>query len=332
MNLRKLIFTENDCYKSGRKIKPTGIMVHSTGANNPRLKRYVGPDDGLLGENTNGNHWNRPGTSKCVHAFIGKLEDGTIATYQVLPWDHRGRHAGGDANNTHIGFEICEDGLTDPVYFGKIYQEAVDLCVYLCKMFGLTEKDIIDHSEGRALGLASNHGDVKHWFPKHGKSMDTLRADVKAQLAGTQTPKEPVPKEPELVGTIYRVQVGAFSKKANAVRKQEAVKAAGFEDAMVVSVDGNLWRVQVGAYAVKDNAVRMQVKLAEAGFTGFVTRLSGKIEEATPETTTSKKSVEEVAREVIRGKWGNGAARRENLTAAGYDYTEVQAAVNRLMK
>jgi hypothetical protein len=302
-------------------------MVHSTGANNPRLKRYVGPDDGLLGENVNGNHWNKPGLSKCVHAFIGKLEDGTIATYQVLPWDHRGWHAGGDANNTHISFEICEDGLTDPVYFGKVYQEAVDLCVLLCKMYGLTEKNIIDHSEGRALGLASNHGDVKHWFPKHGKSMDTLRADVKAQLSGTQTVKEP-----ELVGTIYRVQVGAFSKKASAIRKLEAVKAAGFEDAMVFSVDGNLWRVQVGAYAEKSNAVKMQTKLAEAGFTGFVTRLSGKPDATVTPKPAPMKTVEEVAREVIHGKWGNGAERRAKLTAAGYNYAEVQAAVNRLMK
>lgn len=332
MKLRTLIFTENDCYKAGRKIKPTGIMVHSTGANNPRLKRYVGPDDGLLGENVNGNHWNKPGISKCVHAFIGKLEDGTIATYQVLPWDHRAWHCGtgskGTGNSTHISFEICEDGLTDPTYFGKVYQEAVDLCVYLCRLYGLTEKNIIDHSEGRALGLASNHGDVKHWFPKHGKSMDTLRAAVKAQLSGTQTVKEP-----EIVGDLYRVQVGAFSKKTNATRKLEAVKAAGFDDAIVASVDGNLWRVQVGAYAEKSNAVKMQTKLAEAGFTGFVTRLSGKTETATTtEPAAPKKSVEEIAREVIRGKWGNGAERRARLTAAGYNYEEVQADVSRLMK
>ena len=112
MNLRKLIFTNNACYKAGRKIKPKGIMVHSTGANNPNLRRYVGPDDGLLGKNQYNNHWNqdRPdGRQVCVHAFIGKLKDGSIATYQTLPWDHRGWHAGGDANNTHIGFEICED-------------------------------------------------------------------------------------------------------------------------------------------------------------------------------------------------------------------------------
>jgi hypothetical protein len=187
LNLRKLLLTKNDCYKVGQKITVKGIMVHSTGANNPNLKRYVGPDDGLLGHNSNNNHWNQPrpdGQQKCVHAFIGKLTNGSIATYQTLPWNHRGWHAGGKANDTHIGFEICEDGLIDPVYFGKVYREAVELCVYLCKQFNLTEKNIICHSEGYKQGIASNHGDVMHWFPKHGKSMDTFRAEVKKHLGG----------------------------------------------------------------------------------------------------------------------------------------------------
>lgn len=85
MNLHKLILTENACYKAGKKITVKGIMVHSTGANNPNLKRYVGPDYGLLGKNQYGNHWNTyhpSGREVCVHAFIGKLADGTIATYQ----------------------------------------------------------------------------------------------------------------------------------------------------------------------------------------------------------------------------------------------------------
>lgn len=188
MNLNKLIFTENACYKAGRKITVKGIMVHSTGANNPWLKRYVGPNDGKLGKNQYNNHWNtyHPGGREvCVHGFIGKLADGSIATYQTLPWDHRGWHAGGSANDTHIGFEICEDGLTDKTYFDKVYKEAVELCAYLCKQYGLTEQNIICHSEGYKKGIASNHGDVMHWFPKHGKSMDTFRADVKALLSGS---------------------------------------------------------------------------------------------------------------------------------------------------
>ena len=227
MNLHKLILSQNACYKAGKTIIPKGIMVHSTGANNPYLKRYVGPDDGLLGRNQYNNHWNRykpDGRQVCVHAFIGKLANGSIATYQTLPWNHRGWHAGGTANNTHIGFEICEDGLTDTSYFSAIYKEAVDLCVFLCKEFNLTEKDIICHSEGYIKGIASNHSDVMHWFPKHGKNMDTFREDVKKALS---------PPLPSPTKKLYKVQVGAYSKKGNAEAMLSKVKAAGFKDAFI---------------------------------------------------------------------------------------------------
>ena len=185
MNLHKLIFVNNPCFIAGKTIIPRGIMVHSTGANNPTLKRYVGPDDGLLGTNRYNNHWNNVGTRRvCVHGFIGKLADGTVATYQTLPWNHRAWHCAGKGNDTHIAFEICEDGLMDRSYFDKVYLEAVELCAHLCKEFHLTEKNIICHSEGYKQGIASNHGDVLHWFPKFGKTMDTFRAEVKKQLGG----------------------------------------------------------------------------------------------------------------------------------------------------
>ncbi|WP_418791773.1 N-acetylmuramoyl-L-alanine amidase [Phosphitispora sp. TUW77] len=227
MNLRKLILTNNACFKAGKTITPKGIMVHSTGANNPWLKRYIGPDDGFLGKNQYNNHWNQDkpgGRQVCVHAFIGKLVDGTIATYQTLPWNHRGWHAGGKANDTHIGFEICEDGLSDSTYFGKVYREAVELCVHLCKLYGLTEKNIICHSEGHKLGIASNHADVMHWFPKHGKSMDTFRTDVKSAL-------NPINSSPKPKDILYRVrkswddaksQKGAYKVLENAKRCADA--------------------------------------------------------------------------------------------------------------
>lgn len=201
MNLRKCLLAKNECYQRGVKINPVGVMVHSTGANNPWLKRYVQPDDGLLGTNNNGNHWNRyrpDGRQVCVHALIGKLADGSIATYQTLPWNYRGWHSGygsnGSANNMgYIGFEICEDGLSDGAYFAKVYREAVELTAYLCKMFGfnpLADGKVICHSEGHKRGIASNHADVMHWFPKHGKSMDTFRADIAAEMNKTTTEED----------------------------------------------------------------------------------------------------------------------------------------------
>ena len=44
------------------------------------------------------------------------------------------------------------------------------------------------------------------------------------------------------------------------------------------------------------------------------------------------KPIDTVAREVIRGKWGNGAERKNRLAQAGYDYNSVQARVNQLLK
>jgi hypothetical protein len=194
MNLHQLYLTKNQCYITGKKITPAGIMVHSTGANNPNIGRYVGPDDGLLGSSA--NNWNvaKPdGREVCVHAFIGKLKDGSIATYQTLPWDMRGWHAGGKANDTHIGFEICEDALTDADYFNKVYTEAIALCVMLCKQYSIKPESpsLICHCEGYKLGIASNHADVMHWFPKFGKSMDTFRADVAKGLAAPAAPAAP---------------------------------------------------------------------------------------------------------------------------------------------
>ncbi len=186
MNLQTCLLTANDCYRAGKTIVPRGVMIHSTGANNPRLSRYVAPNDGLLGEPAL-RHWNQSGTTACPHAFLGKLVDGSIATYQVLPWTMRGWHCGRSGNDTHISFEICEDSLTDAAYFGLVYREAVELTAYLCQRYALNPLEpgvVLCHAEGYKRGIASNHGDVLHWFPKFGKSMDDFRAAVAVEIEG----------------------------------------------------------------------------------------------------------------------------------------------------
>lgn len=52
----------------------------------------------------------------------------------------------------------------------------------------------------------------------------------------------------------------------------------------------------------------------------------------TPTSTTVKKSNEEIAKEVVAGKWGNGNARKTSLTKAGYDFKTIQSLVNKLLK
>ena len=51
----------------------------------------------------------------------------------------------------------------------------------------------------------------------------------------------------------------------------------------------------------------------------------------TGDSAPAKKTVDELAREVIRGEWGNGSDRRVRLTQAGYDYDAVQNCVNEIL-
>lgn len=76
--------------------------------------------------------------------------------------------------------------------------------------------------------------------------------------------------------------------------------------------------------SIVENAVAMAAKLKAAGFDTFITTEKGT-------AVTVKKSVQEIAREVVAGKWDNGEERKKKLIAAGYDYGAVQAAVNALM-
>ena len=192
MRLRRQYLTRNDCYKAGRVIVPRGVMVHSTGVDNPRVSRYV-PGNEVLGRNRGENHWDQPGVDKCVHAFVGRFADGGVGVVQTLPWACRGWHCGkgrlGSANNTHISFELCEDGLTDGAYFQAVYRQGVELTAALCRRYGLdpmADGVVLSHSEGARRGIASNHGDPDHWFRRFDRTMENFRRDVARQMKGDE--------------------------------------------------------------------------------------------------------------------------------------------------
>jgi len=273
MKLKTLYLTENACYKSGKRMTPKGVMVHSTGANNPNLKRYVGPDDGLLGVNQYGNHWNtdKPGgRSVCVHAFIGKLKDGSIATYQTLPWDMVGWHSGSGSkgsaknanNNGYIGFEICEDSTNDAAYLKKVYTEAVELVAYLCKKYNLDPlKDgvVICHSEGHARGIASNHGDVMHWWPKHGLSMDTFRKAVAAEMGAAAPAAKP---------TVPTASAG--NAEDNAAKIWKYLIGKGLSECGVAGLMGNLHAESAFAPNNLQNTYSKKLGMTDAEYTAAV--------------------------------------------------------------
>lgn len=222
MILKECILYNNDCYKKGTKItKVTGIVVHSTGANNKTIKRYVQPStsdknyDAIIndiGKNKNNNHWNKSKVTKAVHAFIGINEGGKIETYQTLPYDMccwgcaSGKNGSYNNNPTaRIQFEICEDNLKDKTYFDAAFKEAIEYCAYLCKLLNIPYTEIHSHKESHAKGYASNHGDCDHWLKKFGKDMNWFRAEVKKLLDTNTTEKT----EEKTKTKSYKVRVTA---------------------------------------------------------------------------------------------------------------------------
>lgn len=287
------MMTNSTCYKGTRKMEVKGILWHSTGANNPNLKRYVQPSENdanysqlmnLLGKNTYGNDWNHIAVQAGLNCWIGKLADGSVTTVQTMPWDYRpwgcGSGAKGSCNNGWIQFEICEDGLTDPNYFNQVYKEACEITAYLCDMYNIDPHGTVDmngvkvptilcHADSYKLGLGSNHGDVLHWFPKHGKNMDTVRNDVAALMKPTVSVITPTTQKPEEDNEMTQEK---FNEMMNVYLTQLAQK-----EPAAWSADARAWCEANGIINGDANGNKMYKKyLTREEMAAIVYRLHGK--------------------------------------------------------
>ena len=198
LNIIKAHAVKNLCYITAQKMTPQGIVVHSTGANNPNLKRYVDAVD-EVGVNRYGNHWNTatPGGRKvCVHAFIGYDKNKQIRAAEILPlnvccWGvGKGKKGSYNYNPAYIQFEICEDGLNDKTYYQKVFAVAAEYCAQLCREYNISIDNIVGHCEAYKQGYGSNHGDPEHWMKKFGESMDDFRKRVSKILKTNEGKKE----------------------------------------------------------------------------------------------------------------------------------------------
>ena len=174
MEIIEAFAAKNKCYQAGAALVPRGLMLHSIGTPQPSaaaLARYF-------------DQYQPGGQSVCVHAFA--QADGTV--YQTLPWEMRGWHCGGAANNTHIGIEMTEPsaGMAYAEAAAQItgtYRTAVALFAQLCETYGLdplADGVIIGHAEGHRRGVASNHADPEYLWRQYGMgfTMDGFRRDV----------------------------------------------------------------------------------------------------------------------------------------------------------
>ena len=198
LDIVKAYAVKNLGYITAQKMIPQGIVVHSTGANNPNLKRYVDAVD-EVGINQYGNHWNTatPGGRKvCVHAFIGYDKNKQVRVAEILPLDiccwgvGSGKKGSYNYNPAYIQFEICEDGRKDKTYYKKAFSVAAEYCAELCRAYNISIDKIVGHCEAYRLGYGSNHGDPEHWMKNFGETMDDFRKRVSEILKTNEGKKE----------------------------------------------------------------------------------------------------------------------------------------------
>lgn len=258
-------------------------------------------------------------TSRQASSNYGIGYDGRIGMY-VEEEDRSWCSSNAANDNRAITIEVASDTKEPYAVNAKAYAALIDLLVDICKRNGIKElvwstnkADRVNHKNGCNMTVHRDYANKScpgtYLYERHAQ----IASEVNKRLGSTNI--KPAPEKPS--GGWYRVQTGAFKSKTNADTMLAKVKAKGFDTYMVKV--GDLYKIQVGAFKVKANAEAMMKKLQAAGFSAFITTEEG-----------AGKSVDELAREVLQGKWGNGAERKKRLEAAGYDYAAVQKKVNQL--
>ena len=237
-------------------------------------------------------------------------------------------HSSSSNDHRAITIEVASDTAHPYAVTDEAYNALIKLVADICKRNGI--KKLLWKADKSLIGQVDKQNMTVHrWFANKscpGEYLYSRHSDIAAKVNALLGDSAGETAQTPTTQTLYRVQVGAYSKKANADAMLEKIKKAGF-DTYMVQVNG-LYKVQVGAYSKKSNADAMAAKLKASGFDTYITTKSGTAVSA----GTQKKSVTELAKEVIAGKWGNGSDRKNRLTQAGYDYAAVQAKVNELMK
>lgn len=214
-------------------------------------------------------------SSREASSNYGVGYDGKIGMY--VEEKNRSWCTSSNANDQRaITIETASD-TTEPYAFNNAaYSRLFELCEDICKRngkrkllwFGGDKEKTLNYNPAADEMVLTVH----RWFANKScpgnwmyERMNELAKKVTENLSGSIVPPSTI---------LYRVQTGAFYKKANADAQLAKVKAAGFDTYMVQA--GGLYKIQVGAYSKKANADAMAAKLKAAGFDTYITTEQGK--------------------------------------------------------
>lgn len=239
-------------------------------------------------------------TSRQASSNYGIGVDGRVGMY--VDEGNRSWCSSSNANDQRAVTIECASDKTAPYAMNDtVYQSLINLCVDICKRNGKT-KLIWFGDKDKALNYEPKSNEmvitVHRWFSNTACPGDWLYsrlgdlAEKVTAQLGGSTPVSTPDLPKKSIDEIAKEVING--KWGNGEDRKNRLEKAGYN------------------YSEVQSAVNK--------------KLSGK------GATTSKKSVDEIAKEVIQGKWGNGAERKNRLAQAGYDYSEVQKKVNALLK
>ena len=227
-------------------------------------------------------------TSRQASSNYGIGTDGRIGLYvdeSRRAWTSSNR----DNDNVAVTIEVANDEIGGNWHVSdKALESTIALCVDICQRNGIAKLNFTGDKSGNLTmhkwfsNTLCPGPYLESKFPYIAQEVNRrLSADSKESVsANTGTAGNAA--SGAAVGVLYRVQVGAYTKKTYADAHLKKIKAAGFSDAFIAVVDGPFYRVQIGAFSKKENAEAQLAKVKKAGFSGFVTKLSGKAVDPEP--------------------------------------------------
>ena len=179
--------------------------------------------------------------------------------------------SGSDNDHRAITIEVASDTVEPYAVTKEAYNALINLVADICKRNNI--KQLLWKADKNLVGKVDKQNMTVHrWFANKSCPGDYLYnrlGDIATKVNKKLNPATITTTS----GTLYRVQVGAFSNLSNAKNFEKQVKAKGFST-YLVKVD-NLYKVQVGAFGKKSNADNYAKEVKKAGFDCFITTKSG---------------------------------------------------------
>lgn len=283
---------------------------------------------GQLSVETLGNIFAK--TSKRASCNYGIGSDGRIAL--IVEEKNRSWCTSSASNdNRAITIEVASDTTHPYAVNDKAYASLIKLCADICKRNGI--KKLLWEGNKNLIGnVARQNMTVHRWFAnkscpgewlysRHGQIANEVNALLGSGVEiqnGVQTANPDTVTEFPKVPFLVKVLISDLNYRSEASMSGEVLGQTG-KGVFTIVEEKDGW-----------GKLKSKVGYIWLGNPEYCTILGDEVENDDP-TPVITKTVDEIAKEVINGLWGNGTYRKNSLVKAGYDYEAVQKKVNELL-